>query len=213
MSERIKRIEVDRLSNAAMVERYAAPGRVGLVGGQSLIDRAIRQLQRSVTSGRKQSLWSHAFLFGGRRVDGHHWILESDLVFERKHMRLGVQENRASKYFDPVEYPNFAILDFGLNAAQRERVVAEGLELLAGLTEYSLRELAGTLLSMERPSMRTRDNLLARENSLYCSAMVQHCFASAAIKFSPGVSHKNVTPEDLANTKIAHTQYLLVRQS
>ncbi len=38
----------------------------------------------------------HAFLFQGARHDGHHWVIESDLQINRKHIKLGVQSRISS---------------------------------------------------------------------------------------------------------------------
>lgn len=203
-----KLIQVSHLGNQEFINKYAAPGLVGLVGGAAFIDRSIRKVQGAVFKKKEASQWSHAFIFSGKRADGHNWVLESDLEIHRKQIRIGVQENRASKYFDAKIYPNLAILDFGLTKEKTQLVLAEGLELLAGLTTYSLRELLGTLLTAKRPVLRSKENFLAREGSLYCSAMVQHCYAKAEIIFKSGVSIKNTTPEDIAITSVPHTLYL-----
>ncbi|HEY2737912.1 MAG TPA: hypothetical protein VGK45_05865, partial [Thermoanaerobaculia bacterium] len=163
----------------------------------------------SLSEAREKSLWSHAFLCSGQRIDGHQWVLESDLEIHRKQIRLGVQENRTSKYGDETVFQNLAILDFGLSDEQVRLVMTEGLELLSGLARYSLRELVGTMFALQRPTLRGRENLLAREGALYCSAMVQHCYAKAGIEFTAGVRIKNTTPEDLARTPVPHTAYVL----
>lgn len=204
-------VEARGLGNRAFLETYARPGLVGLAGGSALIERTIRKAQRRLTGRAGGSLWSHAFLFSGVRADGHLWVLESDLEIHRKQIRLGVQENRAQKYWDEAEYPNLAVLDFGLDEGGARRVLAEALELLAGLSRYSLRELVGTLLALHRPTLRSRENLLAREGALYCSALVQHCYAAAGVDLAPGVATKNTTPEDLAVSRRPGTTYLLLR--
>lgn len=204
-------IEVTDLSNKEFLDRYSAPGRVGLAGGSTLIERTIRRMQRRLSETQEHSLWSHAFLCSGTRIDGHHWVLESDLEIHRKQIRLGVQENRAAKYHDETVFQNLAILDFGLSDEQVRQVLTEGLELLSGLARYSLRELVGTLLAIQRPTLRGRENLLAREGALYCSAMVQHCYAKIGIEFVSGVVVKNTAPEDIARTAVPHTAYLLRR--
>ncbi len=200
-------------SNAAFLHRYAAPARIGLAGGSALIDRGIRKAQRLITDDAAGSAWSHAFLFGEQRSDGHWWVLESDLDLRHKQIRLGAQENRLAKYFDAGEWPNLAVLDFGLDADASRRVLAAALDLLADATRYSLREIVGTLLALARPTLRERDNLLARENSLYCSAFVQHCYARAGISFVAGLSIKNTTPHDIARTALPHHAHCLLRQS
>jgi len=75
--------------------------------------------------------WSHAFLFQGQRDDGHYWVIESDLEVHRKHIRLGAQENRTTKYFDEEVYSTLAVLDFGLSGEQVSILLREGLELVA----------------------------------------------------------------------------------
>ncbi|MGH8028725.1 MAG: hypothetical protein ACREO3_02200 [Arenimonas sp.] len=204
---------VEGLSNAEFLERYAAPGRVGLCGGNDLINKGIRKLQYHLTADGHRSPWSHAFLCSGRRVDGRHWVLESDLDLAHKQIRLGVQENRIDRYHADVDFPNLAILDFGLDDTQTQAVLTSGLDLLSGLSHYSLRELLGTLLAMRHPGLRRRRNLLEREGALYCSAMVQHCYSAAGIEFVAGVDRKNVTPHDIGACGHARTAYLLVREA
>ena len=203
---------IEGLSNAEFLAKYAAPGRVGLCGGADLINRVIRNLQYHVTEDGERSPWSHAFLCSGERVDGRHWVLESDLDLRHKQIRLGVQENRIDRYHDEEAFPNLAILDFGLDEAQTRAVLTSGLDLLSGLSHYSLRELVGTLLAMRHTSLRRRRNLLENEGALYCSAMVQHCYAAVGIEFVPGVDRKNVTPHDIASCSHARDAHLLVRQ-
>ena len=198
-------------TNSAFLLRHAGRARIGLAGGTSLVDRSIRRAQRPISSHAQGSAWSHAFLIGERRCDGHWWLLESDLDVAHKRVRLGAQENRIDKYFDEREWPNLAVLDFGLDDAVATRVLAAALDLLASATRYSLREVFGTLLSLARPTLRERENLLARENALYCSAFVQHCYASAGVELVHGVSGKNTTPHDIARTGLPHRAHHLLR--
>ncbi len=200
------------MSNRAFLELYAAPGRVGLSGGVTLIDKAICRAERHLDAEAKWGSWSHAFLFEGERADGRHWVIESDLQIHRKHIQLGVQENRVSKYFDEDLYTCLAVLDFGLKEAQIACLLREGLGLVAERARYSLRELIGTLVALRHPRLRGRDNLLARERSMYCSALVQHLFRKAGLDLAPGVDLKNTTPEDIARTALPHVKYLLQRE-
>ena len=197
--------------NADFIRKHAASGRIGLCGGRDWINKAIRKAQAPLTHDGHRSLWSHAFLFNEQRIDGHWWVLESDLDLRNRHIRLGVQENRVSRYFDDALFPNLAILDFGLDSDQVRQVQLSGLDLLSGLTHYSLRELIGTLLAMNSSRLPKRDNLLAREGALYCSALVQHCYASAGIEFIPGVSGKNIAPHDIYDSAIPHQTHSLIR--
>jgi hypothetical protein len=206
-------VRVTGLSNREFLELYAQPGRVGLSGGITLVDKAICRAERHLDEAERWGSWSHAFLFQGVRHDGHHWIIESDLQFHHKHIQLGVQENRVSKYFNEKMYTTLAVLDFGLSNEQVGALLREGLELVATRARYSLRELVGTLIALRHPELRGRDNLLSRERSLYCSAFVQHLFGKSGLELAPGVHGKNTTPEDISRTSVPHVTYLLERET
>src|SRR5258705_12756613 len=156
-------VRIDGISNREFLERYARPGCIGLSGGISLIDRAICRAQRHLDAEENWGQWSHAFLFQGCRADGHHWVIESDLQVHRKHIQLGVQENRISKYFDEELYTMLAVLDFNLKETEVEILLSEALDLVANRARYSLRELLGTLIALRRQGMRGRNNVLARD--------------------------------------------------
>jgi hypothetical protein len=204
-------ILVSGISNREFIERYAQPGRVGLCGGATRIDSAIRLAQRHLHAERRWSDWSHAFLFEGKRMDDQHWVLESDLQILRKNIQLGAQENRADKYFDEKMFPTLAVLDFGLSETQVTTVLREGLERVASRERYSLRELIGTLLVLKQPELRARENRLAQECSVYCSAFVKQLFQKAGIDLVPGVAGKNTAPHDIAHSPLPHGKYLLRR--
>jgi hypothetical protein len=205
-------VVVKGISNREFLERYAQPGRVGLSGGITLIDKAIARAQRHLDDAGRWGSWSHAFLFQGRRHDGQHWVIESDLQVHRKHIQLGVQENRLTKYHDEALYSTFAVLDFGLSEQKVATLLHEGLELVASRARYSLRELVGTLIALHDPKMRAERNPLNRESSMYCSAFVQHLFRKTGIELAPGVHGKNTTPEDISRTPVPHITYLLERE-
>jgi hypothetical protein len=206
-------IVVTGLSNREFLERHAGLGRVGLSGGVTSIDLAICRAERHLDDEKRWGIWSHAFLFEGVRADGHHWVIESDLELHRKHIRLGAQENRISKYHDEKLYTALAVLDFGLVRSQVEALLRGGLELVARRERYSLRELIGTLIALRRPELRGRENVLARQRSLFCSAFVQRLFREAGVDLAPGVNDKNTTPEDISKTPVPHVTYLLQRQT
>jgi hypothetical protein len=203
---------VGDMSNREFLETYAGAGRVGLVCGSFQIDKLIRRAQRHVSDTKEWGLWSHALLFQGERADGHHWVIESDLDLHHKHIRLGAQENRISKYFDEASFPHLAVLDFGLDAAQVRQVVREGLDLIAGRVRYSLRELVSTLFGLRHPSFRGKENRFSRDNSFYCSAFIQHLFAKCGVHLVPEIEAKRNTPEDLFRSPVEHVTYLLQRK-
>jgi len=204
-------ITLSGLSNQEFLDKYALPGRVGLAGGSTLIDKAIGRAQRHVDAEKIWSRWSHAFLFQGIRHDKRHWVIESDLQLHRKHIQLGVQENRIDKYYDESLYGSLAVLDFNLNEEQIACLLSRGLDLVAAKTRYSIRELVGTLVALRHPSLRGRTNLLSRPKSFYCSAFVHHLFRSSGLDLAPGLDEKHTTPEDLWRTLAPHTAYVLER--
>ena len=202
---------VTGLSNQEFLQLHARPGRVGLSGGITLVDQAICRAERHLDHRERWGSWSHAFLFEGVRPDGHQWVIESDLQIHRRHIQLGAQENRVSKYYDEDLYSTLAILDFGLSEEQVTALLREGLELVATRARYSLRELLGTLIALRHPSLRSQQNVLARDRALYCSAFVQYLFRRIGIELAPGVDCKNTTPEDIFRSPVPHGVHVLDR--
>lgn len=203
--------EPDAPSNRDFLLRHAATGRIGLCGGDDALSKAIRKAQAPLTGFGHRSLWSHAFLIGERRGDGHWWVIESDLDLRYKHVRLGVQENRLERYFDGEAFTNIAVLDFGLDHAQTAQVLTAALDLLSGQSQYSVSELLGTLLAMPSSRLRRRRNPLGRDGALFCSAMVQHCYASAGVHFHAGIDGKHITPNDFDSSPLTHASHRLIR--
>jgi hypothetical protein len=206
------RVVVANLSNAEFFERHAAPGRVGLVGGPGLVDQVIQRAQRKQRGDRSWSPWAHAFVLQGKRFDGHHWILESNIEIHRRNVQIGVQEGRVAKYFDDEAYTSCAVLDFGLSEADTQRLLGTGLELLTDRTQYSLREILSAYLGLREPTARNRKSRLSQERAMFCSAFVQHVFLSAGIDFALEVDTKLTTPEDIAQTRVSHVAYVLSRE-
>lgn len=206
-----KLVIVEEMTNREFLQTYAAPGRVGLVCATHFIDIGIKRAQRVVRADREDGQWTHAFIFEGVRIDGHHWILESDLDIASRNVRFGVQENRIDKYFDDLDYRSVAVLDFGLNDEQVSTILTAGLTMVAEQVEYSVRELFGTLVALPSRRLRARPNLLEKERSFYCSAFVQHLFMKIGIDFAPDADVKNTAPEHIAQTLVPHTSYILKR--
>jgi hypothetical protein len=200
---------ITNLSNREFLEQYASPGRIGLAGGGTLINKAIGRAQRHVDADKTWSRWGHAFLFQGRRADKQHWVIESDLEIHRKHIRLGVQENRLEKFHDASLFSNLAVLDFNLTQDQIDCLLTRGLDLVSARARYSIRELLGTLFALRHPSFRTRGNPFSRPKSFYCSAFVHHLFRTSGLDLAPGLNEKHTTPEDLWRSLAPHTTYVL----
>jgi hypothetical protein len=204
-------VRVEGLTNQDFLDQYAAPGRIGLSTGTHLLDKAIARAQSRLDERGVWGMWSHAFVFEGRRADGHHWLVESDLDLHRRNIRFGVQENRVSKYGDETFYESLAILDFGLDDRQSHTLVAEALNLVADHTQYSLREILGIWLSLHKVSGRSLTNLIERDHSFFCSALVMHLFRRVGLDLSPGLATKAVAPDDLFRSTVPHTAYALAR--
>jgi hypothetical protein len=203
-------VEVSGMTNEEFLRAYAAAGRIGLAGGATLIDKMIARAQRHVDDDKRWGQWSHAFFFQGTRPDGEHWVIESDLDVHHKHVKLGVQENRVSKFYDTGFYSTLAVMDFGLEADQIARVVKAGLGMVAEHWRYSMRELVGTLIAL-RHATRESANKMSRDKCFYCSAFVSHLFREAGIDLAPGLHAKHITPEDLARTLVPHRMWVLKR--
>ena len=198
---------ISGVSNLEFLKRYARPGCVGLFGGSSPIDRAIRRGQKELDAEVQPSLWSHAALFQGERLDGAQWLIESDFEVGKGQVRNGVQENRVDKYADEKDWPNIAVLDFGLKEKDAHRVVVAGLELVARRTNYDLGGILETYWAMMRKTMgKGRD-----KDTTYCSAFVRAVFQHAGIDLTPGVAVQHTLPEQVSRTSVPHTRYLLVR--
>lgn len=198
-------------TNRAFLEAFARPGRVGLCGGDTLIDRGIARAERHATPDGRWSRWTHAFVFGEHRSDDHLWIIESDMQVLRGHVQFGVQENRTTKYHDEQLYSSLAILDFQLPPESVKHIVAGGLELVSGRVRYSLREILGILIALRHPTLRPRGNLLVRDNAFFCSALVRHLFAKAGCDLTPGLDVKHTAPEDLFRSPVPHEAWTLER--
>ncbi len=197
------------VSNRGFMEKYARPGMVGLACGDTLIDRAIARAERHVDPAGAWGRWTHAFVIGERRCDGQLWVIESDLEVHSKHIRLGAQENRITKYDDEKMYTSLALLDFGLPPEAVTQALAAGLDMVAGRTRYSLRELVGTLIALRHPSLLPKGNPLERPDSFYCSAFVRCLFLKAGIDLTPGLDIKNTAPENIWRSPLAPEAWLL----
>jgi len=195
------------LGNLEFLKKYAKPGCVGLFGGSSGVDRAIRVGQRVMDDEGKPSLWSHAAVFEGERIDGQLWLLESDFEMGKGQLRNGVQENRIDKYADEKEWPNLAVLDLGLKEKDAQKILVAGLDLVAKRTKYDLHGVLQTYWAMMRKTMdKGRD-----KDSTFCSAFVRAVFHHAGIDLIPGIAVQHTLPEHVSRTPVLHTRYLLVR--
>jgi hypothetical protein len=194
---------VKGLSNLEFLEKYGKPGCVGLMGGSSAIDRAIRVGQKALDPALKRSHWSHALIFEGERVDGKRWVIESDI----DGIHNGVQENRISKYEDEKAWPNLAVLDFGLDAKQVAKVIEAGLELLALRTRYAIGGLLETYWAMMRKTLKTG----RKKDSTFCSAFVRAVYHRAELDLMPAVAIQHTMPEHLWRVELPHTRTLLLR--
>ena len=90
-------------------------------------------------------------------------------------------------------------------------LVGEALGEVANRERYSIREIFGALLGLRKEELRERENPLARERSVFCSAFVRRLYASVGLDLAPGIADKHTTPEDIFRTMLPHTRYVLRR--
>lgn len=199
--------EVRDLSNLDFLQKYGKPGRVGLVGGVTPLDKGIRFAQRHLHPERRHSLWSHALVFQGERVDGALWVIESDLEIGKGQFRNGVQENRVEKYADAGTYPNLAVLDFGLGGQEVQKVIVAGLDLVVRRTRYALGGALKTYWALLKKRLHEEEE----KDATYCSSFVRAVFRHVGVDLAPGVAVRHTMPEHIALTPVPHTRHLLVR--
>ena len=204
--------EIEGISREEFWKQCARKGAVGLVGGTSWIHRAICEAQELVTPDKKPSLWAHAFLFTGKKSDGHDWIVESDITVELSRMRVvnGAQENRIDKYYGTEKALHCAVLDFGLSNQDADKVVQKALDMVTQKIMYPISGLFGTLFAYLFGTEKWR-NLWNTRDALYCSAFVQEAYLSAGIDLAPDVATTHTGPEHLWQTKVPHKTYVLKR--
>lgn len=204
--------EITGISVQEFWARYAKKGAVGLVGGTLWIHRAICEAQALITPDGKPSLWAHAFIFTGKKPDGHDWIVESDIVVKPFRLKIvnGAQENRIGKYYGTDKALNCAVLDFGLSDQAADKVIRKALDMVSEGYLYPVSGLFGSLLAYLSGTERWR-NLWNTRNALYCSAFVQEAYHAAGIDLAPKVATTHTGPDHLWQTKVPHNAYFLKR--
>lgn len=204
--------EITDISTEEFWARYANKGAVGLVGGTLWIHRAICEAQALITPDNKPSLWAHAFIFTGKRPDGQEWIAESDIVVEPLKIRIvnGAQENKIDKYYGTKKALHCAVLDFGLDDSDVDKVVKKALDMVLRKILYPVSGLFGTFFAYLLSTEKWR-NLWNTRNALYCSAFVQEAYLAAGIDLAPNVATTNTGPDHLWQTKVPHKTYFLKR--
>jgi hypothetical protein len=195
------------MTNLEFLRKHARPGRVGLFGGSSVVNRGIRRAQALIDPEGRRSLWSHAAVFEGKRTDGRHWLIESDFELRKRTLRNGVQESRIEKYGDAAEWPNLAVLDFRLSPSQVRKLLTSGLDQLAAGTPYAL----GGLLQTGMAMLRMRLDRGTAGASVFCSAFVRAVFLSAGVDLAPGIAVPHTAPDHLHRTPRPHRRWERVR--
>ncbi len=195
-------------NNLEFLARFARPGAIGLVGGALPIDRAIRYVQKGLTGTGQPSLWSHALVFQGKRVDGQTWVIESDLDVRKGFARFGVQENRIDKYENAKHYPNLAVLDFGLTPKEAQTVLTLALDFVSQGTRYAIGGIFKTYAAILRKQFWQQKE----KDSTFCSSFVRTLYHAIQRDLSPGIAIRHTTIEHLAQTELEHDRYELVRE-
>jgi hypothetical protein len=189
------------------------PGLVGLVGTNDGLGLAIREAQREVTEGRKESLWSHCFILGNLRFDRRGpgntktrsvYLFESDLKVNlfKPQLRNGAQENWIGKWCS-TKVENAALIDLGLSEDDVENILATALQLVDQQILYPIQELLGTWWSIIIKK-QWLSNPLDDPHAMFCSSFVRYCYKDAGRDFLDNtISVSNTTPEDVARAGIA----------
>jgi hypothetical protein len=201
-------LAADEDENRGFLTKYGRPGAIGLVGGTSSIDHAIRYVQKGLTADKKPSRFSHVFVFQGLRVDGQVWVVESDLDVRKGFARFGVQENRVDKYASAKLWPNLAVLDFNLTPEQARQILTLGLDFVSQGTRYAVGGIVKTYAAILRKQFWKNK----QKESTFCSSFVRSMFHAAKLDLTPGIAIRHTTPEHLSQTELAHDRYELIRQ-
>jgi hypothetical protein len=146
-------------------------------------------------------------VFQGDRIDGHAWLIESDLGISPGQIRNGVQENRVDKYADPKYYPNLAVLDFGLDERTTHRLLAAALEFVSRKTRYNVGGILKTYWALLNNQMHEDKP----DDAKVCSTFVRAIFKHVGIDLTPGVAVRHTTPEHIARTPVAHKRVEIIR--
>jgi hypothetical protein len=188
--------------------RRARPGNVVLITMASFIHDLVCSGQAPVTSDGQPSRWGHAFFIGRPREDGQIRIYESDISLSRGGLKNGAQENTLTRYGHDRKNRRICILDFHLDDAEVDAVIAEAQRQIALGVQYPVLELVGTLWAYLTRKFR-RPNPLDLERASYCSAFVNDCFAVVE-RIVPGdVAHPtNVSPEHLYRSDVRDPERL-----
>jgi len=192
---------------------HHTPGAIGLVGSSKGIYYAVRVAQKSLTKDGKVAKYNHCFLLDDLRWSHHgaggamakaQYILESDYYIHPEHyqIRCGAQENWIAKWCD-TSIEHAAVVNFGLNAAQRKEVLATALQLVDEQVKYTVAELIGTWLAIITLQL-WKPNPFDAPHAMYCSSYARYCYRKAGRDFmGSSVSISNTAPEHIAQAAIA----------
>ena len=87
-------------------------------------------------------------------------------------------------------------------------------DILAELSRHPVTtrvSLTGTLIALRHPTLRERSNLLDRDHSFFCSALVRHLYSKVNHDLTPGLDVKHTAPEDLFRSPVPHATWTLER--
>ena len=200
------------MPNREFLEMFARPGRVGLACEVSIPVGASRRAA-TLPSGAPGNVWTHAFVFEGRRLDAQHWVMETDFRKDRPGVSLGLQESRLVKYFDEGLYHSLAVLDLRITDDQMALLLREGLEWVAGRARFSPRTLWGDAALSRRVEARGLGRYPGRERSVLCSAFFRYLFAKAGMDLAPALRAHFDVLADITRISLPHMTYLLTRSA
>jgi hypothetical protein len=171
--------------NTALLDFFRThyePGQVGLIGQDDLKGTLIRAGQARLTTDRRPSKWSHAFLFGEQRLDGRAdgsiYIFESDLRVSVTDWEVqnGAMESRLVKWcLDDVSHG--CVLGMNLGGVELSTLLrtALGYAYDDEHLRYPVGELFGTLWAILTHRMSQR-NIFDDRHAVQCATFVRMCY-------------------------------------
>lgn len=185
------------------------PGRICLIGANNPVGWLIRNGQAKLTTDKKPSKWSHAFLMGDQRddgrTDGSIYIFESDLHVSVTEWQVinGPQESRLVKWCDDhVEYAT--VLGIDLSVPQQKTVVRKALELIGDDNmKYPVAELFGTLWAILAGKL-SKKNIFDDKYAVQCATFVRLCYQAIGKDILTGNTTElsNTSPEKIYQSRV-----------
>ena len=179
-----------------------------MVGGRSPVDFRLRTAQSQVRSDLAPSRWSHVMLLkkASRKTASsvYEISLEPARGFEFPTAQNGLQEGKLSRYGDPEQYPNIAVLNVpvaqkavkeALDRYTQQRAVLDGVDLIVRWLAYVW-------------GVGRSGNPLLDGFGIPSAAMLEIVVGAAGFDLTPGLESRSSCPEAISQAaKYWHEYY------